>query len=102
MLPNKNGQLGRGNLISSNNISLKDYKTNPERKKFDWGLIHIEGDANYITNNLIDGGSIGEDFNIISVKNGQQNQLRSNHIVSERTLSEPISIYSTESNTFIE
>ncbi|HEM2541051.1 TPA: right-handed parallel beta-helix repeat-containing protein [Streptococcus suis] len=102
LLPNKNGQVGRGNLISSNNISLKDYKTNPERKKFDWGLIHIEGDANYITNNLIDGGTIGEDFNIISVKNGQQNQLRSNHIVSERTLSEPISIYSTESNTFIE
>ncbi|MEY8661589.1 NosD domain-containing protein [Ligilactobacillus faecis] len=80
MLPNSRGNLGNSNVISSNVISVEDWKKNPAGKDSKWGILHIEGYTNRIDGNSIIANNAPENYSGVLIMKGDNNRLDGNSI----------------------
>lgn len=80
-LPNQAGQIGSGNTIAANTIALKKWKTSPDQKKADWGLLHLETDATLVSSNVIKTEEGVDNLASIRIASGKNNKMTANHLV---------------------
>lgn len=70
LLENKNGEIGSGNLINGNIISIVQAMTHPEGKDKSWGIIHLEANNTNVNGNQIIAERMPDDYTGILIKVG--------------------------------
>lgn len=80
LVANDAGETGNGNVIDGNVISVEGYQNNPEGRDSSWGIVHLEGDGNIVSDNTIIADGMRGDWVGVNVAAGDGNRLDSNII----------------------
>lgn len=99
-LPNEAGEYGNGNLINGNTITIREFRTHPDGKDKDWGIVHIEANNTHISGNIINANGIPEGYTGISI-DGENNRISNNSIVSNSPSDSKVVIESSAINTIV-
>ena len=80
MLPNNQGVFGNGNVISSNVISVENWKANPLHRDEKWGIVHLNGYYNRFDNNIVIANGAPENYTGVLIMKGDFNRLSDNSV----------------------
>lgn len=100
-LPNEVGEYGNGNLINGNVITMREFRTHPDGKKIDWGIMHIEANNTHISGNQITANEIPEGYNGILIETGENNRISNNSIAVSNPSDSKVVVNTSAVNTIV-
>lgn len=101
LLPNEAGEYGTGNLINGNVITMNKFRTHPDRKDIDWGIIHIEANHTHISGNIITVNEPPTGYTGILIGAGENNRISNNSIAVDRPTDSKVVVHSSAVHTIV-
>lgn len=101
ILPNEAGEYGNGNLINGNVLAMGNFRTHPDGKGKDWGIIHIEANNTHISGNQMTTQQAPEGYTGILIETGEDNRISSNSIAVSNPSDSKVVVNNSAVNTIV-